>query len=290
VNCKSRKRSRASECALLVAIPLDREEFAEDVARRTDFVESYHIALGDPAKELWPAYERYARVCEDVAQTVASWGVRVIRRATAAAFFGAAARYAVVTLVAHARGPEITARDIADPAAIRSAFAAICRALGVPERPCPLTAHNMASFLDATLGPDEINEEEATLETTNFAWRASRYRTRWERRHIVERIVGAALAGGPAIEFHDGLADIDAVAAGLPRAIRTVDLTVCESVMLAERIRLNRTGGLILANPRPTTPDFRLAVYLEAMRFMTRHDTPYDEAVLRIRRALMRSS
>jgi len=71
-------------------------------------------------------------------------------------------------------------------------------------------------------------------------------------------------------------------------AFQIMDLTVCDSVLLAECIRERHQHGVVLANPRPTTPDFRLALYGEAIRHIARHGKPYPETAIRLRRALMR--
>ena len=118
--------------------------------------------------------------------------------------------------------------------------------------------------------------------------RVACYGQRWRRRLLVEQLCGPALVGGPAIEFCDGLMPIDTVDARVPKTIGTLDLTVCDSVLLAEYLRRRRSGGVILANPRPATPDVRLAMYREAIGFMNRYHVSYVDAMLRLRRSLAR--
>lgn len=90
------------------------------------------------------------------------------------------------------------------------------------------------------------------------------------------------------MEFHDGLTSIAQVSRALPSVFGTLDLTVCDSVLLAEQVRETRTSGVILANPRPTTPDFRLVLYREAIGLAGRRRLTYVDAVLRLRRSLVR--
>lgn len=212
-----------------------------------------------------------------------------MRRPTLDAFAYAAGRFTTVTLVAHGRGPEIAPCDLLDVPRLRAAFSDVMIALDT-EGSAPSDDLAMASRLNEALGPEDLQteiENEAMSDTEAMAWRVALYRERWRRRSIVERLVPGALAAGPAIEFQDGLAPIAAIRERLPR-FEVLDLTVCDSVLLAECIREINSDGVILSNPRLTTPDFRLAVYREAVRFAVRHRTPYPDAVIRLRRYLRR--
>jgi hypothetical protein len=284
-----RPRVSANEFVLLVAIPLTRDEFADDQQRRTDFLRSNAAASSRRGASAWTSYAPYADLCRRIVDEVESWGVVVVRRPTMPAFVSAAGRFRTVTLVAHARGPEIVPCDLLDVPRLRASFSDVMSALGA-EGPAPADVVTMASRLNEALGPEDVQEEidnRAMSETEAMAWRVALYRERWRRRSIVQRLVPGALTGGPAIEFQDGLAPIAAIGERLPR-FDVLDLTVCDSVLLAECIREINSDGVILSNPRPTTPDFRLAVYREAVRFAVRHRTPYPDAVIRLRRYLRR--
>lgn len=278
-----RPRLSATEFALLVAIPLTRNEFADDEQRPTDFVRAYSTPMGPRLTSAWTAYAPYAALCQQIVGEVEGWGVAVVRRATLQSLATAAGRSKTVTLVAHARGPEITTLDLMDVPRLRASIADVMGALGAPDTQ-PVDADSLASCLNDALGPEDV-EDDTMPETEAMAWRVALYRKRWERRLIAEDLTEGALAGGPAIEFHDGLAPIQVVRDRLPH-FRTLDLTVCDSVLLAECIRGTHADGIILSNPRPTTPDFRLAVYREAVRFAARHHTSYPDAVIRLRRYL----
>jgi hypothetical protein len=278
----------ANECALVVAIPLDRDEFSADAEAQTDFLREYCATARAYGRDPWIAYAHHAQRYRDVIAAVEDLGVAVTRRATMARLAEAVARYNVVTLVAHSRGPGIDARDIVDVVAIVErgpAIAARCEGAGEPPaRDADATC--VAAWLDAALGPSDISDRDAVPETRAFAWRVALYNERWTRRRAIEALCPNALRGGPSIEFHDGLAPIDDVSAALPRQLRTLDLTVCDSVLLAERVRAGRRGGVILANPRPATADFRLALYRETIRLMARQRTGYQETAIRLRRQL----
>jgi len=281
---------QASECALLVAIPMDESEYSHDASRCSDFTEAYARQLGiaNPMNG-WIAYARYAALCTSVVKRAQKAGVAVTCRAPLSCLAEAARRFAVVTLVAHSRGPEITARDIVDAPALIQAESTLRDAMN-PSAPALSRGSSrtaVAAWLDALLGPAEMGDADAPIDVRESAWRIRLFRERSERRRMVERICPGALAGGPGIEFHDGLHSLDAVDAALPHTLEcTLDLTVCDSVLLADRIRARRTTGVILANARPTTPDFRLILYRETITLMVRHRLSYADAALSIRRAL----
>jgi hypothetical protein len=278
----------ASEFALLVAIPLTQGEFADDARHPTDFVRAYAASNGCLPSQAWCGYEPYARLCGSVVDEVERWGVNVARRATLGSLTDAVSRYQTVTLVAHSRGPEIIDGDLIDVTAVATAASSLTAVLGLPKT----LSHNpttLAASLNGALGPEDVESAVAMPDTKAFAWRTALYRQRWERRRMLEAACGDAIGGGPAIEFHDGLAPIEVVRDRLPRFV-TLDLTVCDSVLLAECIRERQPHGIILANPRPTTPDFRLALYRETVRLATRHRLPYADAMIRIRRQLQKDT
>jgi hypothetical protein len=284
---QSRPTPPPNEFCLLVAIPLDRAEFEADAGRGTDFLRAYAANLPRFDGSLWDAYGRYADTCREIVDQVERFGVNVIRRACSDALASALARFRVVTLLAHARGPEIVAEDIVDPDAVAMRGDALRAAVGAPP-PGVTDRSAIASTLDAALGPETAEDERAMNETRAYAWRTALYRARWHRRACVERICGEAIRGGPAIEFENGLVRIERLRDTIPQ-FRVFDLTVCDSVLLAECVReVWPSDGVILANPNLTYPDVRLAFYREAIQFATRHRLPYEQAVVRLRRLLKR--
>jgi hypothetical protein len=281
-----RPRVSANEFALLVAIPLTRDEYADDERRPSDFIRSYVGSL-PVGRSAWTAYAPYAEMCRRIVDEVERWGVTVIRRATLRSLASAVAGFKTVTLVAHARGPEIAAGDVVDVPRLRASLDDVWEELGIGGM-TPGANDSIAGCLNSALGPDDIGEQAAphpVTESEAFAWRVALYRERWRRRLVIEHLVPGALSGGPAIEFCEGLISITDVSEQLPR-FDVLDLTVCDSVLLAECIRETHRDGVILCNPRPTTPDFRLAVYREAVRLATRKNTPYPDTLIRLRRYL----
>ena len=285
---RPRATQSATDCALLVAIPLNRAEFDTAWQRRTDFLEVYAAASGVSDRDrLWTDYERYAGFFAAAVGEVATYGVTVFRNATLDAFADAVRRWATVTIVAHSREPAIETRDIAAFETLRGEVRQIAAALDVAPPAHRLgEPARLATWLDTALGPRDNAAGEPNIRTA--AWRAHRQKQRWLRRQMIEQRYPGALRGGPALELDDGLWTLPQIDMALPVGIQTLDLTVCDSVLLADVLRARRTTGVILANAQPTTPDFRLVLYRETVRLMSRHGLSYHEAALSLRRTLNR--
>ncbi len=285
---RSRRIRSATDCALLLAIPLNRAEYDTAWQRGTDFLQAYGAAcdVTDPDR-LWRIYEHYAGLCSAAVDVAEAYGVAVFRGATLKALADATGRFATVTIVAHSREPGIETRDIAAFDRLHASLQEIAAALGVTP---PLIRVDeparLAAWLDTALGSRESGSPERVADTRAAAWRAHRQQERWLRRRAIEQLCPGGLSGGPAVELEDGLWPVPAIDAALPLQFQTLDLTVCDSVLLADVLRARRTDGIILANAHPTTPDFRLALYRETVRLMVRHGSSYHEAGIRLRRSL----
>jgi hypothetical protein len=106
---------------------------------------------------------------------------------------------------------------------------------------------------------------------------------------MIEQVVPSALKGGAAVEFDDGCHALDVIDAALPDDLgECLDLTVCESVLLGEVLRRRRNRSVILTNVETTSPDFRMALYRQAIRLVRRRATSYPEAMMALRAHLRR--
>lgn len=281
-----------NECALLLAIPTDRREFDADLASSSDFLRSYRAQRPewDDAR-LWDGYAPLARLASEIAAEMASLGVCVTRRVTAAEFGEAAARCAVVTLVAHSLGPDVRATDVLDPSAVLRSAPAIEEGLEFTlDRPIapPRTAarETIACWLNALIDCHlpALDFSPGAANIRRLSHLVQSYTIRWRRRRTIERIVPGSLAGGVGVEFADGFQSIESVDDLLPERLSgTLDFTVCESVLLGQTLRARRAGGVILSNADLTSADFRLALYRQTVTFMLRRRIPYAQAALTLR-------
>ena len=95
---------RPSDCALLVAVPLQRSEFLADLAAGTDFLAQFVAAQRSRDIDiLWATYDASAGVAAASAERARRHGVTVVQRAGLADFARALNAFQVVTLVAHWR-------------------------------------------------------------------------------------------------------------------------------------------------------------------------------------------
>src|SRR5262245_12357479 len=95
---------RPTDCALIVAVPLQRSEFMADYAAGTDLLE--HFVKPQRSRDtdvLWAMYEASATTVVAVIDRARRRGVTVVTRAVLADFARCLERFQVVTLVAHWR-------------------------------------------------------------------------------------------------------------------------------------------------------------------------------------------
>ena len=279
---------RPTDCALLVAVPVTREEFGADLARGTDFTRLFRQGReGIRDGALWDFYRPYADLALRVADGAAGLGVRVFYRCTRAAFQRALEESPVVTVVAHWRGAAYRDADILDPAAARARAAPLLSARN--GRSCgESVAALLNGLLDAALGqsgpaPGGSAAAAALAVRAQYAL--------WEARRALDAVLGAAVAGGPAVEFADGPASIQEMAGAVaPGFAGTLDLTICNSVLLAEEIRRKCRAGVVLSNAFPASLDVRLALYAQAVKLLARRRLSYMDAITRLRRQMRRMS
>jgi len=280
---------RASDCALLVAVPLDRAAFLAGLASGSDFGRLFAESrrTRDP-DILWHLYQPSAL---SVVRTIARAdrrGVTVVDRATAADFAQCVAASPVVTLVAHWLTARFRPSDILDTVGVR-------RRLGDTDVASDhvMKAETIAAMLNDRLESTRCGEFEIERNDSAAAaaetWRQYRL---WRRRKVFEEVLGASVrAGGPAIEFADRIVPVERVAATVPESFtRVLDLTICHSLVLAEEIRRRCRGGLILATAFAATLDIRMQFYERTLDLVERRHLTYQDASFVVRRDVRRAS
>ena len=110
---------RPNDCALLVAVPLQRAEFLADYAAGTDFLEQFvaHQRSRD-TDVLWATYEASAATAAASVNRARRRGVVVVPRARLEDFGRCVEQFQVVTLVAHWRSAMFRANEILNPDAV----------------------------------------------------------------------------------------------------------------------------------------------------------------------------
>jgi len=97
----------------------------------------------------------------------------------------------------------------------------------------------------------------------------------------------AAASGTPVVAFRKG-AIVEVVRAIDESFSGVLDLTICNSVMLAQAAHEKCAEALVLCNEQVTYADFRLPLYLAVIRFLARRPQPYEDANYRVREGLLR--
>lgn len=118
---------RTSDCALLVALPLQRSEFMADHAAGTCFLQQFVARQRSRDVDiLWATYEASAAPVRASAERARRHGVSVVTRAVLADLARCLQAFQVVTLVAHAVRTEAVAVEFTDGlAAVESLVDAI---------------------------------------------------------------------------------------------------------------------------------------------------------------------
>jgi hypothetical protein len=109
------------------------------------------------------------------------------------------------------------------------------------------------------------------------------------RRKILERGMPGILSNGASVEFRDGLVMIETLAKSVDVDYAgMLDLSVCNSILLGELIKLRAPNCLVAATELPALVDFRFMLYRSLFQLL-KHGAPYLETLTRLREELVRS-
>jgi hypothetical protein len=288
------------DCSLVVAVPLDEDAFIHDLrfGPEGNFAKSFRddgrAALPDTTVAL--AYKPYADLAQEVIRDVAQLGVKVIVNARLSDFADLIKAFRVTTIIAHWRDSRFWPSDIANHAFILaeiqrqgSPFAMTVGELmtTLPNQPRPTVDSALSETVDflnrllranatASNGKGEAQRHLGALTRQQYEWHT--------RRRLLEQALPESFRGGAGLEFVDCFQVVDQILSTVPTDYAgTLDLTVCNSTVLAEEVRRKCRRCLVLANEQPATLDFRFAVYRQVIRSLARRSEPYEEAMFRIR-------
>ncbi|MCU1293762.1 MAG: hypothetical protein JWP08_2612 [Bryobacterales bacterium] len=273
------KPSSPADCALLLAIPLDRSGFFADLKNPAkDFVRQFQVERPNQTEDsLWRAYEPYASLAVEVCEHAREHGVRVLESATPEDLHNSLRISAVTTLVAHWRSALFRPQDIVAPALV---------AAYLQDRASTDDRADLVRRLNAVLKASDRRFDDVLPGSAGES--AAKQRKWYVRRRELEQQLGPAVKGGAAIEFTRGLCSIPEILAGLsPEFEGVLDLTVCQSVLFAEEVRAKCRHCLVLSSANLTSLDFRLALYAQTIEVLARDPQPFEDAVTKIRSSLI---
>lgn len=262
-----------------------------DLAAGTDFLE--HFTMQQRTRDvdvLWSLYEAGTTAAVATIARAKRRGVTVCKRSALADFARCLEQYSVVTLVAHWRTARFRTSEILDPSAVHRL---LLDGKVNGDGAAVVTAEQAGLALNQRL--DAAQKPRAPVPIDDSAGGAAETRYQYglwlARRNLEPRLGQAVRTGGPAVEFADGLRVVDRVVSTVPEGFAGVlDLTVCNSTLLAEEIRRRCRRGLIIANAFPATLDTRMEFYDAAMGLVQRRGVSYQDAVFIVRRNLRRQS
>jgi len=278
-----------ADCAIVVAIPLTREAFLEDLdpSAPKDFAK--HIARHTPglrAEAVWDCYRPVAERCRRVLGDIAATGATVVEGGTLSDLQALLAQKKVVTLVGHWRFPPIGPDDIVDLGGIlrrlrepeseierhiAQGLQEVCREI-LEQREREALASALTNLLDPTVrfyvGPRKIEMGDEAPPPLRFT------------RLLLEEVFFDELRPAGVIELRDGLHTAAAFIESIPPLFAgVIDLTVCNSVILGEAIKRKRGGCLVAVNEKPASLLLRLVRHKYVMHALASTPARFTDAV-----------
>jgi len=292
------------DCALAVCVPLTRPAFLRAAgSSQGDFVPGLLAAIQLGAERAWEeVYEpQLAKVARRAAERVRDQGASVVENATLTDLREAAARFQVVTLLAHFRSVPVFAEDVIDPEGclrivaqgaslparlIQRLVSARAPELLAAAKPPAGAAAMLATIFQLALdGSQESSTRSPGKRRSNRPASAQKV-----SRVMLERCFGPHLRQAPCIEMVDGLKTFEQFSTALPPAYSGVlDLSICHSMELGEELKRLRPKCLVVENALATTPGFRLARYALILQRLAIHPMRYTDAVVEVHDFLMGS-
>jgi hypothetical protein len=287
-------------CGLALALPMDfaTVESATSGGPYADYV-GRAVSIGS-ARRIWAqGFDKVAAAATSLVSEAAALGVTVITNATLGDLRRLFERCAVVTVVAHWRGPQIDAVDIRvgigwliDRLEHESLPTAQLIRVGLPyDWKSRLSGAGesagqtslLAEILDRRMrrppclfaAPDgvEWDMDEATL------WHANRA--------ALDQWWPEAFAPGNRLELADGLHSPDRIAACIPQVWSGVaDLSNCQSAQLIESIKQARADRIVIANERETNPLRRMALLRVGYELLAKSRRNYAEVRIALSEAI----
>lgn len=288
-----------------MAIPLDEEGVRaglEDSSR--DFVRNLARANGIrtpdgmrmSVESLWrEVYQPIALYAEQVLQYVQKKGVHVSKVVGISEFAETIGAHRVTTLVAHWRNPLFRREDVVDLDLFIRLREDLRRRESHQSELSELSAEQLVRVLEIRTETFDGDVRQKLADALNGALlgampvehvHKSGLETRTQigfekSRATLSNLLPGALVGGAAIELSDGLHSIsELVSVVAPDWRGTLDLTVCNSTVLGNAIRLRARGSLVVMNEEPADLVSRLALYKQVIRMISHRKQSYMRCML----------
>jgi hypothetical protein len=289
--------TKPRNCAVAVCVPLQVETFVRafeegeegTFVRENDRPEYRYLS---PVQR-WEKYAPLARMIEDLLRHVERLGVRVIRNAQLEDWYELCRSWPVVSLVAHWRSARFRKSDLADAEALAklawsdSALRQTLMAMdGEVAMDREVEAGELLPLLNRAL-EGRLNENSPAAKQAGFL---TAQQVQWQLRRLqLEEAAPGMFRRGAAVEFSDGFRTVTDILAGLPERMPAwLDLTVCNSVLLAQVIHDARPGTHCLCNEQSADLPVRMAFYRQVIDCIHRTAKTFPEASFDVRETFRR--
>jgi hypothetical protein len=286
-----------ADCAFAVTVPTTQREFVSDLHdERKDFVRGFFADSPLADEDKWRLYQPRANAMNRLLARLQQQRVTVVRRATLADWRDVQRTTAVAILFSHWRSGLLHAGDICWTT-LRRLMTGIPRVGDTPESRIAAASDGEHEADEAQI-VDRLNHILLTRTLGEHPWLTSRpeiiaasaeHRVYMNRRFLAQSFPGA-FRGDTSVEFADGLRCLDDVAAVTePGFTGVIDLSVCNSVLLAEMIKQRAPRCLVVTTQTPAVMEYRVTFY-GAVFERLRKGRPYIATLTELRRRLIRRS
>jgi hypothetical protein len=287
-----------TDCALLFAIPLTKEEFFEDSRSSSNkqYARLFRMRLaGLSDEDVWARYKTaVVQPAVSVQSFIQTRGVFTAGRATAEVWHTTLRHRPVVSLVAHWHGagftvdmlervPELiqeikAAKGPAGRAMARALIAAAPSHLGSLDT---LTRVLNAALRATAVIPEELQAGDVWVENDPDQILDRNFEVlRTEFPHWELQPAGMELA--------DGIYPVTEMVSTFSHCYEgTLDLRMCHSIILGEAIKRAAPQARLVMNRRPVTPSVQLPLYQEVVQMLETKRYDFAGAVTSLQNALM---
>jgi hypothetical protein len=230
--------SATLRCAVLFALPTDRDEFNDVASGRVLRDYGRGLMRGLPTDTVWAG--RYVRIVDaiaDLCDAVAALEGQAYRAATLCDLTRASASCDIVIIIAHWRGWQVTHDDLAEPPA-----AVECRlhaaGLGDLLGRRGMSSGELVSTLNQLI---ETGTLQHRLVPEADAFEPGALLAATLGRDALDAVLGGAIHPGNRVELYDGLHEPGAIEGAIvPDFSGSLDLATCASLPLATVIKMRR--------------------------------------------------
>ncbi|MGC2112375.1 MAG: hypothetical protein WA655_22845 [Candidatus Korobacteraceae bacterium] len=284
------------DCCLVVALPLTRARFLRDIELPGSYARLFQEHRNSFLPEtVWDLFEPWANTATKSISAAQRLGVHVVGSASLEDFVNILLRFKAITLFAHWRSAVFLPEDLVDQEKIFCQLRASdsrfrfwveqLRSLSSAPQPIPdskTDGAELLDFLNRLLAPEQAKSDKKRGDTT------AKEACLHERRTQMEAALPGAFTGGAGAFFDDGWYSVDAIVERSPPEFAgALDLTVCNSTLLAEKVRHKCPKAIPIANEEMASATFRFILYPYIIKSLQRQPEPYEDAVLRVRRELV---